>query len=110
MTESLKDEADFVIKVVSRMSANGQVIHINDKPSCSNVVRKVEVHKHLERRWGAAKSEKHYRWFEQSKRRDEGSFPFITLFDSNVVIPPSYVKLGEERELAKVIDEVGDKG
>ena len=110
MTKSLKDKPDFVIEVISGMSANGQVVHINDKPPFSDVVGEIEVHKHLKRWWGATKSEEHYCWFEQSKRRDEGGFPFVSLFDSNVIIPPSHVKLGEERELAKVVDEVGDKG
>ena len=92
------------------MSTNGQVVHVNDKPSCSDVVSEVEVHKHLECWWGAAKSEKHHRWFEQSKRCDKGSLPLVTLFISNVIISPSYVKLGEERELAEIVDEVRNKG
>ena len=92
------------------MSANGQVVHVNDKPSFSDVVSEVEVHKCLKRRWGATKSEKHHHWFEQSKRCDEGSLPLITLLDSDVIIPPPYVKLGKERELAKIVDKVGDKG
>ena len=92
------------------MSANGQVVHVNDKPSFLDVVSEVKVHKCLKCQWGATKSEKHHRWFEQSKRRNEGSLPLITLLDSNVIIPPSYVKLGKERELAKIVDEVGDKG
>ena len=92
------------------MSANGQIIHVNDKPSFLNVVGKVKVHKRLERRWGAAKSKEHHCWFEQSKRRDESSLPLITFFDSNVVISPSYIKLSKEGELVKVVDEVGDKG
>ena len=92
------------------MSANGQVVHINDEPSYSDVVSEVEVHECLESRWGATKSEKHHHWFEQSKRRDEGSLPLITLFDLNVIIPPSYVKLGEERELAEIVDKGGDEG
>ena len=92
------------------MSANGQVVHVDDKLSFSDVVSEVEVHKCLKCQWGTAKSEKHYCWFEQSKRHDEGSLPLITLLDSDVIIPPPYVKLGKERELAKIVDEVGDKG
>ena len=91
------------------MSANGQIVHVDDQPSFSDVVSEVEIHKCLKCRRGATESEKHYRWFEQSKRCDEGSLPFIILFNSNVVIPPPYIKLGEERELAKIVDEVGDK-
>ena len=92
------------------MSANGQVIHVDDKPTFPDVVSKVEVHKCLKHWWRATKSEKHHCWFEQSKRCDEGSLPFITLLDLNVIISPLYVELGKERELAKVINEVRDKG
>ena len=92
------------------MSANGQVIHVNDEPSFPDVVGKVKVHKCLERRWGATESEKHHRWFKQSKRRDESSLPFITFFNSNVVISPSYIELSKEGELAKVVNEVRDEG
>ena len=92
------------------MSANGQVVHVNDKPSFPDVVSKVEVHKCLKCQRGTTKSEKHYRWFEQSKRCDEGSLPLITLLDSNVIIPPPYVKLGEERELVEIVNKVGDEG
>ena len=92
------------------MSANGQVVHINDKPTCSDVISEVEVHECLESWWGATKSEKHHRQFKYSKRCDEGSLPLITLFDLNVIIPPPYVKLGEERELAKIVNKVGDEG
>ena len=107
--ESLEDESDFVIKVVGGVSANGQIIHVNDKPSFLDVISKVKVHKRLERQWGAAKSKKHHCWFKQSKRHDESSFPLVTFFDSNVVISPSYVKLSKERELAKVVDKVRDE-
>ena len=92
------------------MSANGQVVHVNDKPAFLDVVSEVKVHECLKRRWRAAKSKKHHHWFKQSKRRDEGGLPFITLLDSNFIISPSYVELGKERELAKIVDEVGDKG
>ena len=92
------------------MSANGQVVHVNDKPSFSDVISKVKVHECLKRWWRATKSEKHHCWFKQSKGCDESSLPLITLLDLNVIIPPSYIKLGKERKLAKVVNEVGNKG
>ena len=108
--ESLEDESDFVIKVVGGVSANGQIIHVNDKPSFLDVISKVKVHKRLERQWGAAKSKKHHCWFEQSKGGDESSFPLVTFFNLNVVVSPLHVELSKEGELSKVIDEVGDEG
>ena len=91
------------------MSTDGEVVHVDDKPSIPDVISKVEIHECLECWWGATKSKKHHRWFEQPQRRNEGSFPFISLLDPNIVIPPSYIELGKEGKLAKVIDEVGDK-
>ena len=82
----------------------------NDEPAFPDVVGKIKVHKCLKCQQRATKSKEHHCWFEQSKRRDEGSLPLVTLLDSNVIIPPSHVKFGKERELAKIVDEVGDKG
>ena len=108
--ESLKDKLDFVIEVVSRVSTNCQVIHVDNKPSVADIVGKVKIHECLEC-WGrSTKPEKHYCWFEQPKRHDECSLPFISFLDLNIVVTPSYIKLGEERELSEVVDEVGDKG
>ena len=92
------------------MSTNGQVVHVDDEPSFPNVVSKVKVHECLKSRQRATKAEEHHRWFEQSKRCDEGSLPFITLLNLNVIISPPYIELGKERELAKVVDEIGDEG
>ena len=91
------------------MSTNGEVIHVDDKPSIPDVVGEIEIHKCLECRWGATESKKHHRWFEQPQRHNESSLPLITFFDSNVVIPPLYVEFGKEGKLAKVVDKVGDK-
>ena len=91
------------------MSANGEVVHVDDKPSFLDVVSEIEIHKCLECRWGTTESKKHYRWFEQPQRRNESSLPLIAFFDSNVVISPSYVEFGKEGKLVEIVDEIGDK-
>ena len=40
---------------------------------------------------------------------DEGSFPLITIIDSNVVIAPSHIKFGEDISVFYLTDEVRDK-
>ena len=41
---------------------------------------------------------------------NEGSFPLVAIFDAYIIIPPSYVELGEDLGIAQFIDEVGNKG
>ena len=41
---------------------------------------------------------------------DEGSFPLVTFLNSDIVISPSYIKLGEDLGVFKFVDEVGNQG
>ena len=41
--------------------------------------------------------------------RKEGCFPFISWFDSYIVVPPSDVKFGEEGALCQAIDGLGNE-
>jgi len=54
------------------------------------------VHGSLEGGWGVGQPKEHYLWFKQSFWGFECDFPFIAFLNSDVVVPPSYVKLGEE--------------
>ena len=74
-----------------------------------HVVGKVEVYESLKHQGGSTKSKKHYCQFKQPKRGDKGGFPFITIFDPDVVIAPSHVKLSKNGELVEIIDEFRDE-
>ena len=41
---------------------------------------------------------------------DKGSFPLVAFFYSDIVISPSYVKLGEDLGIFKFVNEVGNQG
>ena len=41
---------------------------------------------------------------------DEGGFPLVSVFDADVVVAPTNVKLGEDFCIFELIDEVGDQG
>ena len=41
---------------------------------------------------------------------DKGGFPLVTVFNVNVVVTPSDVKLGEQLGVFDLIDEVRDEG
>ena len=67
------------------------------------------VHESLEGGRGVAETKEHNGWFEESKWGDEGSLPLVFLSDAYVVIPPSYIELGEEVSVLHVIDERGNE-
>ena len=107
--ETLKDEMDFLIEVICGVSPNGEIVHIHDKPSFMDVVSKVEIHEHLESQRGSTESKKHYCQFEKSQEGGEGSLPFISFFDADVVVSPLYIKFSEMIKLLKVINKVRDE-
>jgi hypothetical protein len=53
------------------------------------------VHHHLERRGGVSEAKEHNGGFKQAFMREEGRFPFIAWFDTDVVVSPAYVELSE---------------
>jgi hypothetical protein len=57
---------------------------------------KYGVHHHLEGGGRIGKAEEHYRWFKQSFWYEEGCFPLISIFNTDVVVSPSHVKFGEQ--------------
>ena len=67
------------------------------------------VHHCLECGWGIHEAKKHYCWFKQAFASFECGLPFISLFDADIVISPSYIKFGEQMISCEVIDEVIDQ-
>ena len=62
------------------------------------------IHEGLESWWGIAEPEKDDCGFIKTKGGDEHSFPLMLLLNVNVVVTPSYIKLGEESRVFHVID------
>ncbi|KIL54109.1 hypothetical protein M378DRAFT_93123, partial [Amanita muscaria Koide BX008] len=58
------------------------VVHVDDNPSFVYHILEVGVHHGLE---------KHDSWFEKSSWCDERCFPFVSLFNSNIVVTLSKV-------------------
>jgi hypothetical protein len=63
----------------------------------------------LEGRGGVGQSKKHDSWFKESQVGNERCFPFVSFFDSDVVVPPAHIELGEERRAFHSIDQLGDE-
>jgi hypothetical protein len=61
-----------------------------------DLILKDVIHHGLKGGRGVGEAKEHNSRFKESLARLEGGFPFVTFFDADVVIPPSYVKLGKE--------------
>jgi len=64
----------------------------------------------LEGSRGVGQSKEHYSWFKQSFWRFEHGFPFISFFDSDVVVSPSYVEFGKEGSSLELLQDRFNQG
>ena len=72
------------------------VVNVDRDLSGVNEVSEDVVHYRLECRRQVCQSKEHDCWLEQSSVRSECCFPFVSLFDSYVVVSPSYIELHED--------------
>ena len=87
-----------------------KVIHIDDKPSFSDHVSEQVIHELLEYGGGVAEAKEHDCQLKESFVSDEGSFPLVTVFDTNVIVTPSNIELGEMLSVFQLVHKVGDEG
>ena len=87
-----------------------KVIHVDDKPSFSDHVSEGVIHESLEHCGGVTKTKEHDCWFEESFVGNEGCLPLVTILDTDVVISPTNIKLGEVTSIFQLVYEVGDEG
>ena len=88
---------------------NEEVIHVNNNPPFCNHIAKRVVHKTLEGGGGISETEEHHCRFKESFVGNEGGFPLMSIFDSDIIVSPSDIKLGEEFRPLEFIDEVRDE-
>jgi hypothetical protein len=86
-----------------------KVVHVDDEPSFGNHVSERVIHETLEGCWEVGKSKKHYHGFEEAFVGDESGLPLMSVFDSDIIVPPSDVELGECFGIPEFVDEVGDE-
>ena len=87
-----------------------EVVHVNDEPSFCDHIPEGIRHKSLKSGGRVGHAEEHDGGFIESSVGDEGGFPLVTFLNSDIVISPSYIKLGEDLGVFKFVDEVGDQG
>ena len=95
-----------MILVVVRVDK--EVVHVYDKPSFCNHIPEGIGHESLKGGGRIGHAEEHDSGFIKSSVGDEGGFPLVAFFDSDIVISPSFIKLGKDLGVLKFVDEVGD--
>ena len=83
-----------------------EVVHVNDEPSFSNHIPEGIRHELLESGGGIGHAKEHDSGFIESSVSDEGGFPLVAFLYSDVVISPSYIKLGEDLGVFQFVNEV----
>ena len=95
--------------IVVIIGVDEEVIHVDDEPSFSNHIPEGVGHESLESGGGVGHAKEHNSWFIESLVDNEGSFPLVSILDSDVVISPLYVKLGEDLGIFEFVNEVRDQ-
>lgn len=81
-----------------------EVVHIYNEPSFSKDISKRVIHELLKGCWGVGLAKEHDHWFKESFVGDECSLPLISLPDSNIVVFPSYIELGEDASILEFVN------
>ena len=95
--------------VLHCLGGDENVIHIDEYKSCINKILEEFVHHRLEHCRGVGKTKEHHQRLKHSFVHLEGSFPFVTFLDSNVVISPSHIKLGKYLHILQFVDDIRNK-
>ena len=99
----------FMVESYISLSVDAKIIHKDFKPMFRDHVGKNVVHKCLERGWGIAEPEEHYCGFKESEGGDECSLLLVCFSNSDVIVPPVDVELGEQGGIFHVVNEFRDK-
>src|SRR5258708_3498270 len=103
---------DFMGKFIERgkiVIKEEDIIQVNDEVTLVDKVLKDMGHKRLKCGWGVAEAEGHDKGFEETELALEGGFPFITLFDADVIVTPTDVEFCKVMGRLEFVDEFRDE-
>ena len=92
VSEHIQDSGHNLPIVFDRVSVYQDIVHIDRHVSFINKVLEDVVHHGLEGGRAVGEAEEHDQGFEEAPIRLEGSFPLISLFDSHIVVSPTYIQ------------------
>ena len=86
-----------------------EVVHVDNEPSFCNHIVKGVIHELLKGGRGIGKTKEHYGWFKESFMGNESGLPLVPVFDTDVVISPTDIELGENLCPLEFINKVRDE-
>src|SRR5260370_37231645 len=89
---------------------DGKIVHVDGHPPLGNFLAEDHVHHHLEGGGGIGQPKEHDCRFKESFWGKERCFPFVSFFDTDIVVSPTYIELSEEGAAGKVVDSLGNEG
>ena len=96
------------------MAASGKkikkVMHVYNEPSFSNHVSKGVIYKSLQDGRRVGESEEHDGGFKEFFVGDESSLPLVTIFNVDIVVPPTNIKFREDLSILEFVNKVGNQG
>ena len=102
----LKDSFSSFFMVFVIVGVDEEVIHVDDEPSFSNHIPERVGHESLESGGGVGHAEEHNCGFIESPVGNESSLPLVSVLDSDIVISPLHVKLGEDLGVFEFVHEI----
>ena len=86
-----------------------KVVHVDNKPSFHDHITKGVVHELLKGGGGIGKIKEHYGQFKESFMGDGSGLPLMSIFDTDIVIPPTDIKFGKNLCSLEFINEIRDE-
>ena len=93
--EHVQDLSHYPLMMFNDVGIHQDVIHVDHHIALIDKVLKDVIHHHLEGGWTIGEAKEHDEGLEEASIHVKGGFPFITPFDSHVVISPTYIQLCE---------------
>ena len=87
-----------------------EVIHVDNEPSCCEKISERIIHELLKSHWEIGLAKEHNHQFKDSLVGNECSLSLVSIFDSNIVISPSYIKFGEDTGVFEFVDQFSEEG
>ena len=102
----LKDSFSSFLVIFVIVRVDEEVVHIDDKPSFSNHIPEGVGHESLESGGVIGHAKEHNCGLIESPVGNEGGFPLVSVLDSDIVISPLHIKLGEDLGIFEFVNEI----
>jgi hypothetical protein len=106
LSESFQYQVGYSVMLFHCFCKDEDVIQVDTDHTFGNEILENVIHHGLESGWTVSETEKHHQRFEKSSVGVECGLPLITFLDSDIVVTPMDIELGEVACASKTIDKV----